>query len=162
MQKPLTYITAFPAGQTKLFDMDESVGWVGELLAELNEDLTKEELAELDTELFLTIECEVSRKTTDKLEDHIKVTGKLSTVFGARCIKSGSPMIDNLELEIKFVVIDHELITRYGYEEETTLFVDGEEYELYSSQDNRFDIKDIFHEFIWLHKDPYPTLESDD
>ena len=161
MLKAQTYITAFPAGQTKIFEMDESIDWVGSLLSELNEEVSKDELSELETDMFLTIDGEVSRKKTGKLEDHIKVSAKLSTVFATRCIKSGKAMVDNLELEIKFVVIDHELISRYGYEEQTSLFVDEDEYELYSCKDNQFDLKEIIHEFIWLNKDPYPTLESD-
>lgn len=159
MHKKETYITAFAAGQSKPFEVDESTAWLNELLMELNEDLSKSELAELDEKFFICFEGEVSRKTTGKLEDHIKVDGKLSTVYAARCISTGAAMVDHLEIDVKFVVIDHELISRYGYEEQTTLFVDDHEYELYSSVDNRFDVKEIMHEFIWLNKDSYPTLE---
>ena len=153
--------TSLPPGQTKTFDLDEATDWVGELLAELNEELSSEELAELGDETFLTFEGEALRRTSGKLEDHVKFDGKLSCVFGTRCVRTGTPMLDNLDIEVKIVVVDEEIITRYGYEEETTLFVDEHEYELYTSKENRFDLKEAVHEFIWLNKDPYPTAESE-
>lgn len=158
--KKICYLSSFAPGQPKLFDLDESVDWLGELLTELNEEISKKELQELDEEFFISFEGEALRKTTGKLEDHVKFSGKLSAVFGTKCINSGRPMVDNIEIEVKFVVIATELIARYGYEEETTLFVDDGEYELYTTEDNRFDIKEIIHEFIWLNKDLYPSLEN--
>lgn len=158
--KKICYLSSFTPGQPKLFDLDESVDWLGELLSELNEELSSDELQELDEDFFVTFTGEALRKTTGKLEDHVKFNGKLSAVFGTKCINSGKPMVDNIDIEVKFVVIDNELIIRYGYEEETTLFVDDDDYELYTTQDNRFDIKEIIHEFIWLNKDQYPSLEN--
>ena len=158
--KKICYLTSFAPAQPKLFDLDESIDWMGELLAELNEEISSKEIQELDEEFFICFEGEALRKTTGKLEDHVKFNGKLSATYATKCINSGKPMVDHIEIEVKFVVIDKELIARYGYEEETTLFVDDGEYELYTTEDNRFDIKEIIHEFIWLNKDQYPTLED--
>ncbi len=161
MLKKTVYLSSFAAGQPKLFDLDESTGWMKELLAELNDDLKTDEMIELDEKFFLCFEGEALRTTTGKLEDHVKFKGKISTVFATRCIHSGKPMVDSLDLEVNFVVIDDELISRYGYEEQTSIFIDDAEYELYSTKDNRFDIKEIIHEFLWLNKDQYPSLENE-
>lgn len=161
MFKKTVYLSSFPVGQPKLFDLDESNAWLAELLSELNEEMTAEELASLDEKFFLCFEGEGLRTTTGKLEDHVKIQGKISTVYATRCINTGKPMVDSLDLEVKFVVIDDELISRYGYEEQTTIFIDDSEFELYSTKDNRFDIKEIIHEFLWLNKDQYPTTLTD-
>lgn len=160
MFKKEIYTSSIAPGQPKEFDLDEKTNWVGELLAELNEELSQDELNELGDETFLTFEGTALRRTSGKLEDHVKIDGKLNCVYGTRCIRTGAPMLDNLDIEVKMVIVDEEIITRYSYEEETTLFVDDSEYELYTSKDNRFDLKEAVHEFIWLHKDPYPSLEE--
>lgn len=152
------FLSALTPGQKQNFDLDENTDWMGELLHELNEDLTSDELAELEGETFLCFEGDALRRTSGKLEDHVKFHGKLSTVYATRCVQTGKPMLDNLDVEVKMVFVDQELITRYGYEEQTSLFVDEDEYELYPINDNRFDLFEAIHEFIWLHKDPYPTL----
>jgi|SRR5690606_27954624 len=160
MLKKELITTALPPGQNKEFDLDENTDWVAELLAELNEELSSEELQELGDETFLTFSGFALRRTSGKLEDHVKIEGKLETVFGTRCVRTGKPMLDNLSLEIKLVVVDQEVINRYGYEEETTLFVDEAEYELYPSHDNRFNLQEAVHEMIWLNKEPYPAIEE--
>jgi hypothetical protein len=160
MLKKETYITSFAPAQAKGFDLDESIDWMRELLIELNSELTKDELDELGEETFLCFEGTALRRTTGKLEDHLKIDGKLTSVFGTRCIQTGQPMLDNIDIEVKIVAVDHELIERYGYQDQTTLFVDEGEYELYPTKDNRFDLFEAIHEFIWLNKEPYPTLEE--
>lgn len=160
MLKKETYITSLTPGRVLEFDLDEGTDWIAKLLSELNEELSTEEMAELESETFLCFEGKALRRTTGKLEDHLKIDGKLTTVYGTRCVQTGKPMLDNLDVEIKMVIVDQEVINRYGYEEETTLFVDEAEYELYSSNDNRFDLFEAVHEFIWLNKDPYPTLSE--
>ncbi len=162
MFKKVMFVTALSAGQKKEFDLDENTDWMGELLRELNEELSSDELAELEGETFLCFSGHALRRTSGKLEDHVKFDGKLSTVYATRCVQSGKPMLDHLEVDVKVVFVEQELINRYGYEEQTTLFVDEDEYELYPINDNRFELFEAIHEFIWLHKDPYPTLAEKD
>lgn len=162
MLKKETYITSLPPAQVKEFDLDENTDWLGELLSELNEELSASEIEELGEDTFLTFTGKALRRTTGKLEDHVKIEGKIDCVFATRCVQSGSPMIDSLSIDIKMVAVDHEVISRYGYEEETAIFVDEDEYELYPSKDNRFNLQEAIHEFIWLNKEPYPTLEKQD
>ena len=65
-------------------------------------------------------------------------------------------MLDQVHAEVKAVYIDEEYGEKYQLEDETTLFLNDDEYELYYLDNNKCDLPKVINEFVFLNKNPYP------
>lgn len=131
------------------------------LLNELNEDVGLEEgKEELLSQSEVTFKGEILRTYNDKYGDFALLTGLIQAQFVTLCSQTGDSMIDEIEAEVKAVIIDQEYEERYEHQEDTTLYVNEDEYDLYYfNSDGQFELSPIFSEYCFLNKDPYPQKE---
>ena len=67
-------------------------------------------------------------------------------------------MMDSIDAEVRACFIDEEMKKRFEMEDELSVFVDEGEYDLYFFQNDKIDLFEIFREYIFLNKNPYPVL----
>ena len=140
--------------------VDDSTDWVQSLLDELNENLDKDELASIEEDLFLKFEGTILKKDSPKFNQYALVDGNLSACFGTLCVQTGEPMADTLDFEVSAVVLADFCEEKFEFQDETSLYIDGKEWELYYHENNIFSLKEILHEFIHLNKN-LPDIYND-
>ena len=142
--------------------LSESDPLVGELLDELNEGLTLKDL-EYSPEEGLKPEIhfagELTKHFSSKYREYAVLEGNLFSRFLTLCVGTGTVIFDEVESPVKAIFIEPEFEEAFGYEEETSVFLEnGEEYELYYLIKDHVEIQPVLRETVFLNKNPYPRV----
>lgn len=138
---------------------DKDTPWMMGLLEELNEQVEEEDLSPTDYPTYIEFKGQISKIKNSQYEQVLVVKGELTVKYLTYCISTGELMSDILETEIIVGAIDQLNQAKYDYNEEIiTIDVNGEELDLYYFEDQQVDLAAIFHEYIYLNKNPYPRL----
>ncbi len=140
--------------------LDTEVSWFGAILDELQEDVDDGEVGTSLDAPGLWFKGKLIRRSNGKFGEVLFLTGELSARFYTNCVKSGRLMIDEFDAEVKAVFVDVEMITRYSLDDEVSIELEGDEFELYSYQDDVANLGEVLHEHVFLNKNPWPTLEG--
>ncbi|MCY4523706.1 MAG: hypothetical protein OXB84_03085, partial [Halobacteriovoraceae bacterium] len=98
----------------------------------------------------------ILRKKDGKYGDYFFLKGVLKASFHTYCVKSGNPMLDTINVEVKSAILDDE--AKNHFQEKDTICLDENQLDLYYYKDNCFDMQKILHEYLFLNKNPYPHL----
>jgi hypothetical protein len=139
--------------------LDGETPWLGEILEELNEDLTSSDY-EGEGEASIVFKGNLIRKWSDRFQDYIILTGNIKATFYALEINSGEVILDHIDVPVKACWILEELREKFGYEEETEIWFDEDEYDLYYYDRNNVELKPVLNEYVFLNKNPYPGLDD--
>ena len=139
--------------------LDEQTPWLGEILKDLNEGLTSKDY-EGDQGTSIVFKGNLIRKWNDRFQDYIILTGSLEATFYTLEIHTGEVILDNLNVPVKACWILEELKEKFGYEEETEIWFDEDEYDLYYYDRNNVELKPVLNEYVFLNKNPYPGLDE--
>lgn len=150
-----------PLGNLRLntpedFTVDHQIEWAQEFLDELQDGFTEFEKRCLPEKPAVDIKGSLLKEKDSRYGYTVILTGDLSLTFGTYCVSTGQQMVDHLDVPLNVVFVQANYISRYHLEEETTLFIGGEERELYSYENNSIDLAEVIHEYIYLNKNPYP------
>jgi hypothetical protein len=140
--------------------LDGETPWMAELLEELNEDLTDSDY-EGEGNASIEFKGELVRKWNDRFNDYIILTGEIRASFYALEINSGEAILDHIEVPVRACWIQEELREKFGYEEETEIWFDEDEYDLYFYTRNNVELKPVLSEYLFLNKNPYPGLSEE-
>ncbi|MBL7665924.1 MAG: hypothetical protein JNM93_12385 [Bacteriovoracaceae bacterium] len=153
-------LSKIPSGEAR-FKLNKTHPWVKELLIELNEkvtDLSEEEKLER-TELNIDFEIEKKHKT--EYGDFVLVMAEINGRFLTECVKTLKTMEDMLHVKFQACFVAETFSESELLLDQTEIYINNDLYELYFYQDNEVDIKEMFHEQIFLNITAYPTLEAD-
>jgi uncharacterized metal-binding protein YceD (DUF177 family) len=136
-------------------DLDQTTPWLAQLLDEL------EEQAEAPSQKRkISFRGTLEKKHKGAFKEYLLLTGIVSASYATLCVSTGSPMTDSLEVEVHAVFIDQALEKEMELEEETELFINDDQYDLYYFDKKSVDLKSAISEYIFLNINHYPRLEA--
>lgn len=157
--KNLESIDKFKVGEIEVLEIDATQDFLGEILEELNEDVSKKDRGE---ESYISFAGEIE-KLDGKYEEFLHFTGLIKTTYYTQDIIDSDIMTDSLEQEVKCLILSNEVVNKLEMKDEIDIEYNGEEYDLYFlDKDNCLDLKGILHEYIFLNKNNYPKKSQED
>ncbi len=139
----------------------QNTAWLMELLEELHEDIDKGDEFFQNFNPSISFKGELTRKDKGKMGELGLLKGDLAVDFCTYDVHSGEMMGESLECEVRAAFMEQKVCEELGYEDETSLLVDTEEYDLYFYDGKLIDVKEVLHEYIYLNKNPYPSKSDD-
>jgi len=141
--------------------LDKHTDWVKSLLLELNENASElsevEKLEKSQLELDLKIKKAFKGSIGDYLLCHAIVTADFNTL----CVKTGTPMKDTLDFEVKMCFLPVNLSEQEEFLDQTEHFTDGEIYELYYlNKNSEAPLHEALHEQLFLNLNFYPSIDN--
>jgi hypothetical protein len=142
------------------FALTKQTPWVEELLRELNENAVEGTPEENLVTTELNIHVKARRKKSIELGEYLSVSVSVKSNYLTRCVRSMSPMTDEVETTFDACFIAEKWKSDPMYHDQTEIYADGKMQELYffDSADIA-DLKEVCHEQIYLCVNPFPTLE---
>lgn len=143
--------------------VDEKTPWLSELLAELEEDVDDD----FDQEVrkrpsYLKLDALLEKRHTGTYGDFFLLTGEVEGLFNTYCVSTGASIKDPIHASIRAIFLESHLEKELELEEETELFHDDSEFDLYYYDKRRIDLKAAVNEYLFLNKDPYPRALSEE
>ena len=151
--KNIFYLTQVKKNEAVTFQLNRSVLWMDEILLELEENYTENRV--LDSRIDFS--GQILKKQDGKFGDYLILEGDLQAAYSTYCIKTGDPMLDTIHVGISAGILDDEIEHKFHPDEDTVLLGDRQ-LDLYYYSNNCFDMQKIFHEYLFLNKNPYPQL----
>lgn len=143
----------------EIFCSDREMPWMLGLIEEINEQVDEEDRELPGYPSYLEFKGTITKLKNSKYEEMVLIKGELYAQYVTYCINTGAVMNDSLEAEIRIGAIDKENSEKFGFDQEVIdVEINGEELDLYYFNDNELDLRAIFHEYIYLNKNPYPKL----
>lgn len=136
-------------------DLDQTTPWLSELLDELEEQADGP-----SPKRQIHFRGSLEKKHKGAFKEYLILTGTVSATYATLCVSSGSPMSEELEVEVHAVFIDQMLEKEMELEEETELFINDDQYDLYYFDKKSVDIKSVISEYLFLNINHYPRLEA--
>ena len=138
------------------YQLSEQVDWVGELLEELNQEVEGREREQMSS--FLSLNLEFTRRNQDNLQDYFTLTGDIDAQYITRCVRTYEVMEEIQRTPINAMLIAEQCQQEMGLQDETAYFIDNREWDLFT-YDFQVNLLEIIHEYIYLNKNPYPSLK---
>jgi hypothetical protein len=136
---------------------DQSHPWLLKVLEELNEEFDEEDRAAIGP--YIRFKGEITKVKNNRYGVSIILTGELSVRICALCGRTGQLIADPIECEVRSVFIEEENRSKYQLEDEITLLLNEDEYDLYYYSKNKCDVASVLREYAFLNKNPYPLAE---
>ncbi len=136
---------------------NEREDWMEELLHELSEGVSDPRAAFRKDPGELRFTGEIRRKKDAIYDDHVVLRGELYARFRATCVQSGELIWDEIRVPLRAVFLSQEIIKKYYYEDEITIEVEGEAFELYGYEGQLVELPPVIKEQLFLNKNPYPS-----
>ena len=141
--------------------LDKNTDWVKELVLELNEnanELTEQEKVEQSK---LELDLKLKKNFKGSVGDYLLCDLIVSAEFNTLCVKTGTPMKDSLDFEVKMCFLAEHLAETEAFLDQTEHFTDGEIYELYYlNKNSEAPLKDAIHEQLFLNLNFYPSIDN--
>lgn len=159
MMESIFFISKVSPSKPLELKLNGQTPWLGDFLRDV---LNEYELAEEGeaADAFMTFEGELNKKTHSKYGDYIHLSGTLRAKFLTLCVSSGKVIFDQLEAPINAVFLDEVFMPEFNLDEDVSVFLGEEEYDLYFYENRRFDIAPVIKEHFYLYKEPYPRSEE--
>jgi hypothetical protein len=136
---------------------DENTPWVAGLLSELEESLEDDfDPAVAKTPSYFKLKGVLEKKHNGTYDDFLLFTGEFQTLYNTHCVSSGASMKEELCVDVCALFLEKRLEKELELEEETEIFYDDREYDLYYFDKRQVDLKTMVHEYLYLNINPYP------
>lgn len=154
-------LVKLPQNNTFEFSFNQNVDWVKDLLIELNENATEKSPEEYLTETSLIISGEAVKKQRPEMGEYLLLTANIKAHYSTECVRTLRPMAMDLEIPVKICFVDEELATTELFTDADDTYVDNQMWDLYFYNKRMIDLKEVFHEQIFLNYEQYPILDAD-
>jgi hypothetical protein len=141
------------------FKIDHSLPWMKELLEELNEDV-KIGFVSPSSQANISCEGQYYKKHRGEYGEYAVVRGSLKAKFYTNDVSNGKVMLDDLEVDFCACFLGSNFKTDPDYKDEIEFYVDNQTMDLFFLDNVFIDLKEAFHEYLYLNKDPYPKLAN--
>ncbi|MCO4793213.1 MAG: hypothetical protein KC493_05865 [Bacteriovoracaceae bacterium] len=152
-------VTKLPKEGGLEVSLNSDTPWLVEILSDLNGELRESDF-EGDEKSTISFQGELIRKWNERFNDYIILEGEVKATFFTLEINSGDVILEHMNIPVKACWIQEELKEKLGYEDETEIWFDEDEYDLYYYTRNNVELKPVLHEYVFLNKDPYPGLSE--
>lgn len=149
------------ANQSLNFEFEQDVDWIKDMLVELNENATDKSPEEWLKETTLVAFGEMTKKDKPDMGEYLLVKGTIEATYATECVRTLKPMKKDLDVSFKVCFIDQSMAETELFKDLDETWVDNEIYEIYFYDKRTIEFKDMIHEQIFLHVDPYPILDAD-
>lgn len=153
-------VTKLPKEGSVEIELDGETPWLAQILKDLNDDISDADY-EGEGETSIVFQGELIRKWSERFNDYIFLMGQIKVTFYTLEINSGDVILDHIEVPVKACWIQEELKEKFGYEDETEIWFDEDEYDLYYYTRNNVELQPVLSEYVFLNKNPYPGLDQD-
>ena len=153
---PEVSLKALPIDRSQDIALDENCDWLKEILDELNEESGEANLQSYET--FLKLELSMKRKSHSEFGDYLILEGSVDLKYATSCVVTGDTIVESQDTEIFAAVLDKPVIKDQNLEEETEIYINDAEYDLYDYE-FKVDLKSIIREYVFLNKNYYPKKE---
>ena len=157
LKSPLT-VQGLPLNVPQFYELNEKTNWLIPLLEELNEDVDISKRSGFSS--FLSLDLEITRRDERTLGNYITLIGAFKVQYLTYCVRCYEIMEEIQETDVNAVVIPREYRSLMNLEDEETFFVDNGEWDLFF-YDLKVNLAEIIHEYLYLHKNPYPKKSND-
>ncbi|MGB0454883.1 MAG: hypothetical protein ACPGJV_14330 [Bacteriovoracaceae bacterium] len=137
-------------------EFDEKTEWMADILKSLHEDLEEKDRILKAGKEQISFKGEARKVMGSRYGDYVLLRGDVEATFFTYCVQSGELMEDRVISEIKACFLEEEAKERFDLEEETTLYLNDDEYEIYFLDNHWCNIPEVVNEHIFLNKNPYP------
>ncbi|MFZ4713320.1 MAG: hypothetical protein ACOYL6_06400 [Bacteriovoracaceae bacterium] len=141
------------------FKLDESLAWMKELLQELNEDV-KMGFVSPSSQASISCEGQYYKKHRAEYGEYAVVQGTLKAKFYTNDVSNGKVMLDDLEVDFCACFLGAHFKNDPNYKDEIEFYVDNQTMDLFFLDNVYIDLKEAFHEYLFLNKDPYPRIDN--
>ena len=138
-------------------ELDQNCLSVKNLLEELETNLEEAERGKGHLHLQLGFK----RRFNSHYGDYLLFHGKINGIFYAHCIRCLAPTQCPLNADFSACFLPHSYERREEYQDITSIYIDGEERELYFHHNGIADLQEILHENIFINVDPLPLHHPD-
>lgn len=133
--------------------------WMQKLLEELNEHSQLNSLEESLENSFFQLEVEIKKLQKPNWDQYILLKAKYHLKYNTRCVKSLSPMTEELNESFIACIVSHRLKSEEEFKDQTEIFTQGEIYQLYFLEPNStLHCSEVLHEQIFLNVNPFPQI----
>lgn len=133
--------------------------WVQTLLDELNENIEAESITE-NNESFLNIELNIIRHSSPEYKDHLVLDAKISGTYYDSCVRC----LENAKMDIKnefsACFLPDAIKKNEIFRDIETIYISERESDLYFYKARKFDLSELIHEHIYLHKSHFPLHDK--
>jgi uncharacterized protein len=148
------------ANNTLDFEFEQDTDWIREMLLELNENATDKKPEEWLKETTLVAFGEMTKKDKPEMGEYLLVKGTIEATYATECVRTLKPMKVDLDVPFKVCFIDQSMAETELFKDLDETYVDNEVYEIYFYDKRTINFRDMIHEQIFLHVDPYPILDA--
>ncbi len=134
--------------------------WLKELLIELNEKASEANEEQKLSETELNLNLKIEKKHLGQYGEFVLIKADINGTFATECVKTLTPLKDIVHFQFQACFLNESFKDDEEYRELTEIFIDHDVYELYFQNRGSVDLKETFHEQIFLNIDPYPTAET--
>jgi hypothetical protein len=137
----------------KSFSFNQDDLWLNEILGELVDELQGELTPDLDCRISL--ELQAHKHQHYSYRDVVLVKGELLVRYPALSGQTGEQLQQELLVPVSCAFIDGTFQDNEELQEEITLFIENQEWDLYFHFNGVVDLKPVIHEYIFLNRNPY-------
>lgn len=154
-------LTKYAPDRKYEYELDQTQDWVQELLMELNEKATSRNPEDYLGETHINIRMTVKKVNNSTFGPVLLVKGSVESEFVTECVRTLEEMKDQVEAEFKAAFVENIFAEEEEYQDQDELFIDNDVYEMHYYELNKADVKEMIHEAIFLHINPYPVADHD-
>lgn len=143
-----------------LLKLDQTRPWMKELLDELHEEVSLKFVSP-SSQGEINFEGEYYKKNKSQYGDYVVLSGKLFVKFHTNCVSTGKNMMDTLDLDFSACFLSSNLESEESFKDEIDIYMDNNTHDLYFYEGHSIDLKEAFHEYIYLNKNPYPRINTE-
>jgi hypothetical protein len=154
MSKSVFNLAKLPLNTPEALWVDNTQDWMGAILDEMNEGFDQSEREEVKS--FMRFKGEIHKVNDPRMEEVVIIKGELSARICAICGRSGDLIGDEIDIQINAALLEQQIIQKRQLEEEVNVWVQNEEYDLFTYEQNKVDIVPMLKEYVYMNKNPYP------
>lgn len=159
------------SGECKTFDITQNsptsvkltdkVKWVKDLLDELNSDVLEEDRSLITDQGSFQIEFDIKRGRTSDYMEYVLATGELNAQYNFSCVRCLKMDQKTINRKFNAAFIDEIKADSPEYEDQTSIYLENEERELFFFQNKVLNFRDFIHEQLFYEHDSYPLHAAD-
>ena len=141
----------------KIYELDQSCPSVQSLLDELEASLEEENRGKGNLQLQLALE----RRSNSHYGDYLLFKGSITGLYHTPCVRCLVPAQCHLDVTFSACFLSHHHQNDEEYAETTSIYMDGEDRELYFHHQGVANLQESLHENIFMNLNPLPLHHPD-
>ena len=151
------FLNNLPLDTQKNYELDQNCPSVKNLLEELEANLEKNEKGKG----HLRFQLSLIRRTNPHYGEYLLFYGNITGAFYTPCIRCLLPTPSPLDINFSACFLPHDYQNKEEYQDITSIYIDGQERELYFHHQGIADLQETLHENIFINVDPLPLHHAD-